>query len=72
MCLTPRLPRLIPAVQWRAAAEAAIAVIPDISVAVADTGEGAVLPGWVDKLADIVPLPYLVSVTASTTPRSRE
>lgn len=44
---------------WRAAAEAAIAVIPDISVAVADTGEGAVLPGWVDSIADLVPLPFL-------------
>jgi len=44
---------------WRAVTEAATAVIPDISVAVCDTGEGPVLPGWVTTLADLVPLPYL-------------
>ena len=30
----------------------------DISVALADTGEGAILPGWVYTLLDLVPLPY--------------
>lgn len=44
---------------WRAAAEAAVAIIPDIAVAVCDTGESAVLPGWLDELADHVPVPYL-------------
>jgi len=44
---------------WRAVTEAVTALIPDISVAVADTGEGAVLPGWVDELTDVIPLPYL-------------
>eukprot|EP00966_Prymnesium_polylepis_P100510 2327587-Prymnesium_polylepis.1 len=41
---------------WRAVTEAVAALIPDISVAVADTGEGAVLPGWVDELTDVIPL----------------
>jgi len=44
---------------WRAAAKAINGVIPDMSVAVCDTGEGAVLPGWVYDLLDKVPLPYL-------------
>lgn len=35
---------------WRACAEAINAVIPDMSVAICDTGEGAVLPAWVDKV----------------------
>ena len=36
---------------WRAAAEAINAVVPDMSVALADIGEGAVIPAWVTKLA---------------------
>lgn len=32
---------------WRAAAEAITAVVPDMSVAICDLGEGAVLPEWV-------------------------
>lgn len=44
---------------WRAVTEAVNAVVPDMSVAVCDTGEGAVLPGWVYDLLDKVPLPYL-------------
>ena len=44
---------------WRAATEAVVSIIPDISVAVADTVQGPVLPGWVDELTDIIPLPYL-------------
>jgi len=44
---------------WRAVTESVTQVVPDISVALADTGEGAVLPGWVTGLLDIVPLPYL-------------
>jgi len=31
---------------WRAAGEAISAVVPDMSVSVADTGEGVVLPPW--------------------------
>lgn len=34
---------------WRACAEAINAIIPDMSVALADTGEGIVFPAWVDK-----------------------
>ena len=30
-----------------------------VSVSIADTGEAAVLPGWVDTLGDFIPLPYL-------------
>jgi len=44
---------------WREVTEAVTAIVPDLSVAVADTGEGAVLPGWVDELTDLLPLPYL-------------
>lgn len=44
---------------WRAVTEAVTKVIPDISVSIADTGEGAVLPGWVYELTDLLPLPYL-------------
>jgi len=44
---------------WREVTESVISIIPDISVAVADTGEGAVLPGWVDTIADKIPIPYL-------------
>jgi Cellulase (glycosyl hydrolase family 5) len=35
---------------WRAAQGAINSVIPDMSVSVADTGEGAIVPYWVDKL----------------------
>ena len=35
---------------WRATAEAINAVVPDMSVALADTGEGAVLPSWVSRI----------------------
>eukprot|EP00037_Helgoeca_nana_P013759 m.127186 g.127186 ORF g.127186 m.127186 type:complete len:467 (-) comp22213_c0_seq1:158-1558(-) len=34
---------------WRACAEVINGIIPDMSVAICDTGEGAVLPAWVDK-----------------------
>eukprot|EP00039_Didymoeca_costata_P033021 m.40313 g.40313 ORF g.40313 m.40313 type:complete len:453 (+) comp9652_c0_seq1:178-1536(+) len=34
---------------WRACAEAINAVIPDMSVSITDTGEGAVIPAWVTK-----------------------
>ena len=34
---------------WRAVAEAVLKIIPDISIAVADTGEGAVYPAWISK-----------------------
>lgn len=44
---------------WRAATEAVTAIIPDISVSIADTGEGAVLPGWVDKVLDFLPVWYV-------------
>ena len=43
---------------WRAVTEEVTKIIPDISVALADTGEGAVLPGWVYTLLDLIPLPY--------------
>ena len=43
---------------WRAVAEAATKIIPDLSVAICDTGEGAVLPGWLYTLLDLVPVPY--------------
>jgi hypothetical protein len=36
---------------WRAAGEAISAVVPDMSVSVADTGEGVVLPPWAVPLA---------------------
>ena len=36
---------------WRAIAEAVNSVIPDMSVAISDTGEGAIQPAWVDELA---------------------
>ena len=39
--------------------EAVATVVPDLSVALADTGEGAVLPGWVDTILDVFPLPFL-------------
>jgi hypothetical protein len=35
---------------WKECAEAINAVVPDMSVALADTGEGAVLPSWVTDL----------------------
>lgn len=35
---------------WRAAADAIISIIPDMSVAVADTAEGAVVPSWVSQM----------------------
>lgn len=35
---------------WRACAEAINDVIPDMSVSLADTGEGVLLPAWVEKL----------------------
>lgn len=44
---------------WRAVSEAVVKIVPDMTVAIADTGEGAVLPGWVDTLLDLVPLPFL-------------
>jgi hypothetical protein len=44
---------------WRAVTEAVVPIIPDISVAICDTGEGAVLPSWVSEILDVVPLPYL-------------
>ena len=44
---------------WREVTDAVTAIIPDISVSIADTGEGAVLPGWVDTIADKIPIPYL-------------
>ena len=34
---------------WKACAEAIHAVVPDMAVALADVGEAAVLPDWVDK-----------------------
>mmetsp|Transcript_110357 Transcript_110357/g.213717 ORF Transcript_110357/g.213717 Transcript_110357/m.213717 type:complete len:449 (-) Transcript_110357:123-1469(-) len=34
---------------WRACAEAINGVIPDMSVSIADVGEGSVLPSWVSK-----------------------
>ena len=36
---------------WRAATEAITAIIPDMAVSITDTGEGAVLPAWLTKLA---------------------
>ena len=42
---------------WQASAEAILAIIPDMSIAVCDTGEGAVLPGWI--YSRWVDLPYL-------------
>ena len=36
---------------WRAAATAINAIIPDMSVSVADTGEGTVMPWWLQKLS---------------------
>ena len=36
---------------WRAVAEAINGVIPDMSVSLADVGEGAVLPAWVSEVA---------------------
>ena len=44
---------------WREVTEEVVKIVPDISVALADTGEGAVLPGWVYTILDIIPLPYL-------------
>eukprot|EP00756_Hemistasia_phaeocysticola_P058836 Hpha_TRINITY_DN3549_c0_g1::TRINITY_DN3549_c0_g1_i1::g.25735::m.25735 len=44
---------------WRAVTEAVTPIIPDVSVAVADTGEGPVLPEWVTTILDVIPLPYL-------------
>jgi len=44
---------------WRATAEEILTVIPDASVAVADTGESAVLPGWLYTILDFIPVPYL-------------
>jgi len=35
---------------WRACAEAINAIIPDMSVALSDTGEGAILPAWVEDI----------------------
>jgi hypothetical protein len=35
---------------WRACAEAITSVVPDMSITLADTGEGAVLPGWITDL----------------------
>eukprot|EP01063_Lacrimia_lanifica_P020472 TRINITY_DN27772_c0_g1_i1.p1 TRINITY_DN27772_c0_g1~~TRINITY_DN27772_c0_g1_i1.p1 ORF type:complete len:443 (+),score=152.80 TRINITY_DN27772_c0_g1_i1:57-1385(+) len=35
---------------WKACADAITEVVPDMSVAVADIGEGGVLPAWVTKL----------------------
>ena len=35
---------------WRAAAEAIHAQVPDMAVALADTGEGVVMPSWVSHL----------------------
>ena len=35
---------------WRAIADAVHAVVPDMSVALSDVGEGAVLPAWVSEL----------------------
>ena len=34
---------------WRASAEAINAIIPDMAVAVCDTGEGSFIPDWVTK-----------------------
>ena len=34
---------------WKAAAEAIHAVVPDMAVALADVGEAAILPDWIDK-----------------------
>jgi len=36
---------------WRAAAEAINSVIPDMAVAMSDTGENGLQPAWVDKIA---------------------
>jgi hypothetical protein len=35
---------------WRACAEAINGIIPDMSVSLAETGEGAVIPDWVSKI----------------------
>ena len=35
---------------WKACAEAITEVIPDMSVAICDIGEGAVMPAWVEEL----------------------
>lgn len=37
---------------WRAAAEAINSVVPDMSVAICDVGEGAVIPAWVTQFFD--------------------
>merc|ERR1712216_846653 len=34
---------------WRACAEAINKVVPDMSVMLADTGEGVIIPAWVTK-----------------------
>ena len=44
---------------WRAVTEEVIKIVPDMNVAIADTGEGAVLPGWVYTILDVLPLPFL-------------
>mmetsp|Transcript_57775 Transcript_57775/g.159415 ORF Transcript_57775/g.159415 Transcript_57775/m.159415 type:complete len:170 (+) Transcript_57775:1051-1560(+) len=39
---------------WRACAEAIVAVIPDSSVALADTGEGSVTPTWLTSISSFL------------------
>jgi len=43
----------------KAVTDAVTSVVPDIAVSVCDTGESAILPDWVTKLEDLIPLPYL-------------
>merc|ERR1712194_859172 len=38
---------------WKGIAQAVNAIVPDMSVAVSDMGEGAILPAWVSKIGSI-------------------
>jgi hypothetical protein len=39
---------------WRAIATEINTIIPDISISLADTGEGAIVPSWVDEIGGTV------------------
>jgi len=56
---------------WVAVAKAVNAIIPDLSVSLADVGEGAVFPWWVTKFggsAAIPDLPLTLTLTLMKTP----
>ena len=45
---------------WQACAEAINAVVPDMSVSLADTGEGAIFPAWLEKIDPNIDIPASV------------